>query len=118
VLFLLVFLGRGAIPGGMGEVRGELLHIIQTDTDFKTVFAELGRAVDQGESGTEVVTQVWKSVLGLEEDWSPYTFTHRDNPLYLQEVERLSERAGTLHLLDASGAPPVLSEGERTRPPE
>ena len=118
VLFLLVFLGRGAIPGGMGEVRGELLHIIQTDTDFKTVFAELGRAVDQGESGTEVVTQVWKSVLGLEEDWSPYTFTHRDNPLYLQEVERLSERAGTLHLLDALGAPPVLSEGERTRPPE
>ena len=71
VLFLLVFLGRGAIPGGMGEVRGELLHIIQTDTDFKTVFAELGRAVAQVESGREVVTQVWKSVLELVGVWSP-----------------------------------------------
>lgn len=118
ILFLTVFLGRGAVPGGMEEVRGQLLQIIQTDTDFKTVFADLGRAVDQGEGGTEVVAQVWKSVLGIEEDWGPYTFTRRDNPLYLQEVERLSESVGTLHWPDPSETPPVLSEGERTQQSE
>lgn len=113
VLFLAVFLGRDAVPGGMEEVRGELLQIIRADTDFKAVFADLGRAVDRGESGSEMVAQVWKSVLGMEEGWSPYTFTRRDNPLYVREAERLAECAGTLRWPAATETPPPLEETEQ-----
>lgn len=110
VIFLAVFLGRDAVPNGMEEVRGELLQIIQTDTDFKTVFADLGRAVERGESGSEMVAQVWKAVLGIEEGWSPYTFTRRDNPLYVREAERLAESAGTLRWPVEAETPPPLEE--------
>lgn len=110
VIFLAVFLGRDAVPSGMEEVRRELLQIIQTDTDFKTVFADLGRAVDRGESGSEMVAQVWKSVLGIEEGWSPYTFTRRDNPLYVREAERLAESAGTFRWPVEAETPPPLEE--------
>ena len=110
VIFLAVFLGRDAVPSGMEEVRGELLQIIRTDTDFKTVFADLGRAVDRGESGSEMVAQVWKSVLGMEEGWSPYAFTRRNNPLYVREAERLAESAGTLRWPVEAETPPPLEE--------
>ena len=110
VLFLAVFLGRDAVPGGMEEVRSELLQIIQADTDFKAVFADLGRAVDRGESSSEVVAQVWKSMLGMEEGWSPYTFTRRDNPLYVREAERLAEGAGMLRWPIEAETPPPLQE--------
>lgn len=110
VIFLAVFLGRDAVPSGMEEIRGELLQIIRTDTDFKTVFADLGRAVDRGESGSEMVAQVWKSVLGIEEGWSPYTFARRDNPLYVREAEQLAESAGTLRWPVEAETPPPLEE--------
>ena len=34
-LFLVIFLGRGVFPERMDTLRGELLQLIQTDTDFK-----------------------------------------------------------------------------------
>lgn len=112
VLFLAVFLGRDAVPGGMEEARGELLQIIRADTDFKAVFADLGRAVDRGESGSEMVAQVWKSVLGMEEGWVPYAFTRRDNPLYVREAERLAENPGTLRWPLKAETPPPLAAAQ------
>ena len=98
-LFLVVFLGRDALPGGMEQVRGELLQLIRTDTDFKAVFASLGSAMDRGESGQKIAAQAWRAVLGMEEPgWSPYVFAARDNALYQVEAKRLSEQAGSLVL--------------------
>lgn len=112
ILFLVVFVGRDAVPGGMEEARKELLQIIQADTDFKAVFSDLGRAMDGQESGKEVVVQVWKSVLGTVEDGDPYIFTKRNNPLYVQERKWLTECAGTLHWPGEVEMPPSLAEEE------
>ena len=117
-LFLAVFGGRDAVPGGMKEMRGELLQIIQSDTDFRSVFANLGRAVDQGEDGTEIAAQVWRSILGVEENWSPYSFLRRDNPLYMQTLERLSDEAGCLQWPDRGDTPPLPTQEEDSQPGE
>ena len=115
VLFLAVFLGRDALPGGMEEGRGELLRVIRTDTDFKAAFARLGSAMDRGASGQEIVAQAWRAVLGMEEPgWSPYVFAARDNALYRVEAERLSERAGKLVLPIREAAPAPEAESTQT----
>lgn len=111
VLFLAVFLGRDALPSGMEEVRGEILQIIRTDTDFKAAFARLGSAMDRGASGQEIVAQAWRAVLGMEEPgWSPYVFAARNNALYRVEAERLSEQAGNLVLPIQEAAPTPEAE--------
>ena len=111
VLFLAVFLGRDALPGGMEEVRGEILQVIRTDTDFRAAFARLGSAMDRGASGQEIVAQAWRAVLGMEEPgWSPYVFAARNNALYRVEAERLSEQAGNLVLPIQEAAPTPEAE--------
>ena len=115
VLFLAVFLGRDALPGGMEEVRGEILQVIRTDTDFRAAFARLGSAMDRGASGQELAAQAWRAVLGMEEPgWTPYVFAARDNALYRVEAERLSEQAGNLVLPIQEAAPTPEAESTRT----
>lgn len=84
-LFLVVFLGRGVFPDRLEAVRGELLAVIRADTDFKAAFANLGRAVDQGEPVAETLGTLWAQVFSVEEGREPYVFTMRQTPLYLQE---------------------------------
>ena len=115
VLFLAVFLGRDALPGGMEEVRGEILQVIRTDTDFRAAFARLGSAMDRGASGQELAAQAWRAVLGMEEPgWTPYVFAARDNALYRVEAERLSEQAGNLVLPIQEAAPTPEAESTGT----
>ena len=58
-LFLAVFIGRGVFPQRMDELRGEILAAIQRDTDFRTAFSALGRAVAEGESFTQALAVLW-----------------------------------------------------------
>ena len=110
VLFLAVFLGRGVAPSGMEGLRGELLQVIQTDTDFKAAFSSVGRAIEQGKSGTDVAIRIWEWMLGSGDAWSPYSFARRNNPLYLQQMDRLAEDSGVLLRMEKLQLPADYTE--------
>lgn len=64
VLFLAVFIGRGVMPDKMADLRLRLLETIQEDTDFRAVFAGLGRSISEGEPITETLGGLWTEVFG------------------------------------------------------
>lgn len=49
-VFLVVFVGKGIFPSKVAQTGGELLRILQTNTDFRAAFANLGQALSQQES--------------------------------------------------------------------
>lgn len=44
-LFLLIFLGKGAFPQKLGQVREDILNLISTDLDFRGALADLGESL-------------------------------------------------------------------------
>lgn len=84
-LFLAVFLGRGIFPERLEALRGELLEVIRTDTDFRSAFANLGRAVDRGEPVAETLASLWEDVFTAGGGLTPYVFTMEHTPLYQEE---------------------------------
>lgn len=103
VLFLVVFLGRGQFPTQL-EALGEQLRY---SADFSAAFADLGRAVSEGDSVSAAVGNWCVSVFspteleavsyGLPEDW-----TERE----IRTVERVSPEHW-IAALDPAGAAPV-----------
>ena len=45
VLFLVVFVGNGAFPQRLGEVRSALLDTLTADTDFRAAFSRIGESL-------------------------------------------------------------------------
>ncbi len=63
-LFLAVFVGKGIFPAEMGAMRTQLQGLIQADTDFKAVFAGLGRSISEGEPVLDTLGNLWVEVFG------------------------------------------------------
>lgn len=66
VIFLVVFLGRGIFPVQTESLRSNLLEIIRQDTDFRSVFSHLGRAVAEEAPVLETLDDVWVEMFGGE----------------------------------------------------
>lgn len=49
-LFLTVFIGKGVFPQKIQQVRGQLMEMIQRNTDFAQAFSNLGEALTSQES--------------------------------------------------------------------
>lgn len=49
-VFLAVFIGKGIFPSKVAQTGKELLRVMQTNTDFRAAFANLGQALSQQES--------------------------------------------------------------------
>lgn len=106
-LFLTVFVGRGVFPDRLEEVRREMLELIQSDTDFRAAFANLGRAVDRREPVADTLAALWVDVFSVGGDGEPYVFTMKNTPLFQQERAFLSSTPNAdqvlTHRLGASG---------------
>lgn len=63
VLFLIVFVGKGAFPQQLAQLQGKLVSVLTADTDFRAAFAKLGESL--GSQG---------SVLGELEDFCVEVF--------------------------------------------
>lgn len=63
VLFLAVFIGKGAFPQQLAQLQGKLVSVLTADTDFRAAFAKLGESL--GGQG---------SVLGELEDFCVEVF--------------------------------------------
>lgn len=63
VLFLAVFVGKGAFPQQLAQLQGKLVSVLTADTDFRAAFAKLGESL--GSQG---------SVLGELEDFCVEVF--------------------------------------------
>lgn len=64
VLFLAVFLGKGVFPERLEQVREELSQLLQSDTDFRGAFAELGQSLSKGEPVLKGLNGLWVEVFG------------------------------------------------------
>ena len=100
-LFLVIFLGRGVFPERMDTLRGELLQLIQTDTDFKAAFANLGRSIQRGEPVLDTLGDLWVDVFAGGGRVSSTYVNPRDHaPLYHEELAFLNARPTAVELLE------------------
>lgn len=91
VLFFAIFFGRGIFPERMETMRVELLQRIQTDTNFKAAFADLGRSIQRGEPVLDTLGELWVDVFaGPGKVTSTYISPRDHAPLYHEELAWLS----------------------------
>ncbi len=64
VLFLTVFIGKGVFPDQVERVREQVVRVMQSDTDFRTAFASLGRSISEGEPVLDTLGELWVDVFG------------------------------------------------------
>lgn len=93
-LFLAVFVGRGVFPEQMEAVRGELLEVIRSDTDFRTAFDRLGRAVEEGVPAGEALSGLWADVFSPAGGGTVYVLPEEGTPLYQAERAFLATGPG------------------------
>lgn len=96
VLFLVVFLGRGVFPERLEVVRGELLEVIRSDTDFEAAFTNLGRAIERREPVAEALGTLWTDIFSAGGGREPYVATMENTPFYQQEREFLRSNPDAL----------------------
>lgn len=66
VLFLVLFIGKGAFPGRVAQVGPQLLGVIRANTDFRAAFAELGGTMADRDNLPEGLMDFCVSVFGIE----------------------------------------------------
>ena len=81
VLFLAVFVGKGVFPHRLAAMRGAVLEVIRTDTDFRSAFTELGRSASQGEPLLDTLGELWVEVFGGTALAEPGEASRTDTPL-------------------------------------
>ncbi len=64
LLFLAVFVGKGVFPDRVEEIRAQAAHVLESDTDFRAVFAGLGRSISAGEPVLDTLSGLWVDVFG------------------------------------------------------
>lgn len=68
VLFLTVFIGKGAFPERVAQVGPQLLGVIRANTDFRAAFAALGSTMTQGEDLMDGLEQFCVTVFGVQQE--------------------------------------------------
>lgn len=68
VLFLTVFVGKGAFPERVAQVGPQLLGVIRANTDFRAAFAALGSTMTQGEHLLTGLEQFCVTVFGVQQE--------------------------------------------------
>lgn len=84
-LFLAVFIGRGVFPQRMENIRGNLLEVIQADTDFREVFSTLGRALEQKEPAAEAMGRLWMEIFSPDGGKTLYQIGTDETRTYQEE---------------------------------
>jgi len=64
VLFFVVFIGKGVFPDKMVAMQERANQILHADTDFKAVFASLGKSISEGEPVLDTMQSLWVDVFG------------------------------------------------------
>lgn len=85
VIFLAVLVGRGVFPEQLAGTRDRLLNVLGMDTDFKAAFANLGRAVSEGEPVLDALGGLWLDTMGGGRAEVLYQRTVKDSGPYLSE---------------------------------
>ena len=93
VLFLVVFVGKGAFPERLSGVRERLLEIIRADTDFKAAFTQVGESVSKGEPMLDTLGTLWVDVFGGGAIPASGGSAGHRSALFQQEAQRLLEGA-------------------------
>lgn len=70
VLFLVLYIGKGAFPERVAQVGPQLLGVLRTNTDFRGAFAALGSTMSEGEHLLEGLEQFCVAVFGVQEQSS------------------------------------------------
>ena len=68
LLFLTVFVGKGAFPERVAQVGPQLLGVIRSNTDFRAAFAALGSTMTEGEPLLDGVEQFCVTVFGMQRE--------------------------------------------------
>lgn len=97
VIFLAVLVGRGVFPEQLALVRDQALEVLGMNTDFKAAFANLGKAVSEGEPVLDALGGLWLDTMGRGRAEVLYQRTVNDSGPYL------SERAFAAQPLTAEG---------------
>lgn len=71
ILFGVVFVGRGIDLGPVGELSSAVSLLVETDTDFQALFAQVGESFSQGAPAVETFKSLWSGVTGGEETKKP-----------------------------------------------
>lgn len=112
-LFLAVFIGKGVFPERIAALREQVLGLLRGDTDFQTVFADLGQSISKGEPVLETLGNAWTQMLGGEE--AKTGETAGENALYAAQAAWLSgfgrqEGTGALGVkMDPQATPTVVA---------
>lgn len=67
VLFLVLYIGKGAFPERVAQVGPQLLGVIRANTDFRAAFAALGSTMTDGEDLLDGLGQFCVTVFGVQE---------------------------------------------------
>lgn len=84
-IFLTALIGRGVFPKQLAGTRDRLLEGLNMDTDFKTAFSNLGKAVSEGKPVLEVLGGLWLDTVGGAREEVLYRRTVTGSELYLSE---------------------------------
>ncbi|MDY3014544.1 MAG: hypothetical protein SOR61_05030 [Evtepia sp.] len=68
LLFGVVFLGRGVDLGPVSRLSSAVRDLVQSDTDFQAVFAQMGEAISRGEPAAETFQGFWQGMFSQDED--------------------------------------------------
>ena len=66
LLFAIVFVGRGIFPEGMIRVRNQMLTLLTSNTDFSTVFHQLGESIRGEKNILQQANDLYREVLGID----------------------------------------------------
>ena len=68
LLFGLILAGRGLNLAPVERTASAVSRIVERDTDFQAVFAQMGASFSQGEPAEETFRILWKELLPWDEE--------------------------------------------------
>ncbi len=87
ILFLTMYIGKGAFPERIAQVGPQLLGVIRANTDFRAAFAALGNTMTEGEPLLDGLEQFCVTVFGIQQDQS--SALAQDEPIQALQPESL-----------------------------
>lgn len=66
ILFAIVFLGRGVNLGPVSQFSSRVGALVRADTDFQSVFSQVGESFSRGEPAVETFRSLWSGLMSPE----------------------------------------------------